>query len=202
MIRKLRLVIVVLFGAFIVSASFAQSLKDAPSFVIDESKPYAYLKFDHVGKRKPLSRHEPDEGLWVRLINNCRLPIVLATFKPETDDPGVGADDDIVTFDLNPPPLPIFSKDKNSLASVQEPPERIPDGYYSGDVINTTTVAPGTSLLISFPANHVGPSWYFQIRFYLELPKRGYGLEPYSVLSFGLGDVPKEFREALHPSAK
>jgi hypothetical protein len=43
------------------------------TFVLDESKPYGYIAFDHVAKRKPLSETEGTTGLWLRLVvNNCR----------------------------------------------------------------------------------------------------------------------------------
>ena len=58
-------------------------------FLIDPSKHYVYLKFDHVGDRHPLSRDEASKGLWLRLVNNCRIPIVVAIFNTGTADPGV-----------------------------------------------------------------------------------------------------------------
>jgi hypothetical protein len=168
-----------------------------PAFVIDPSEPYVYLKFDHVGKRQPLSRREPDRGLWIRLVNNCRLPITVATFDTETRDPGIGIDDEIVPVDLNAPPLGHASHPGENAPS-ERPNESIPEGYSSGDVVNTTTVAPGTSLLLSLPANHVGRSWKLQIQFYLNVAGKGsYGYGPYSVVSFNLPDVPKQFRDAV-----
>jgi hypothetical protein len=61
-----------------------QSATKAPApesdFLIDPSKPYVYLELDHVGPRRPLREGEPGTGLWLRLKNNCRLPIVVMAY--------------------------------------------------------------------------------------------------------------------------
>jgi hypothetical protein len=197
MIRNLKFATLVLFTVVSASVGAAQIQKRPPSFVIDRSKPYVYLEFDHLGKRQPLSRHEPDRGLWIRLVNNCQLPITVATFNTETSDPGIGVDDEIVRVDLNAPAL------AHGLRAGERPPneqpnDSIPEGYRSGDVVNTTTVAPGTSLLLSLPANHVGPSWYLQIQFYLNVPMQSsYRYGPYSVVSFNWQDIPEKFRQIV-----
>ena len=49
-------------------------------FVIDGSKPYAYVSFDHIGDRRPAAESEESKGLWLRLVNNCNLPITIMTF--------------------------------------------------------------------------------------------------------------------------
>jgi hypothetical protein len=49
------------------------------SFLVDPSNPYVYLAVDHVGPRKPLRDGEPDTGIWLRLKNNCALPVVVIT---------------------------------------------------------------------------------------------------------------------------
>jgi hypothetical protein len=197
MMKNSKFAALVLFSVLSASAASAQAQKKSPSFVIDPSQPYVYLKFDHVGKRQPLSRHEPDRGLWIRLVNNCRLPITVATFDTETNDPGIGVDDEIVPVDLNAPPLGQVLHPVESAPS-EQPNESIPKGYSSGDVVNTTTVAPGTSLLLSLPANHVGRSWELQIQFYLNVAGQGsYGYGPYSVVSFNWANVPKQFRDAV-----
>lgn len=178
--------------------SHAQSGKSAPDFIIDTSKPYVYLKFDHVGKRQPLSRHEPDRGLWIRLVNNCRLPVTVGTFGTETSDPGVAPYDEIVAVDLFAPPLARSAPSGEKIAEIEKSEEPTPKGYSPGEIVNTTTIEPGSDLLLSLPANHVGPNWKLEIRFYLKVPRQNfYGDGPYSVVSFGWPDVPKEFRDAV-----
>ncbi len=48
-----------------------------PRFLLDGSRPYAYLQFDHVGVRKPIEAGEGSEGLWLRIVNNCVVPIAV-----------------------------------------------------------------------------------------------------------------------------
>src|SRR5271169_768657 len=56
----------------------AQSADPKTSFVIDPNRPYVYLKFDHVGPGIPRDESEPKMRIWVRLMNNCRVPIVVS----------------------------------------------------------------------------------------------------------------------------
>jgi hypothetical protein len=61
-------------GSSLTSCLFGQiASKD---FVIDSSKPWVYLRFDHVSPGKPGT---PDEagGLFIRIVNNSRIPIVI-----------------------------------------------------------------------------------------------------------------------------
>ena len=60
------------------------------SFIIDPSKDYVYFAFDHVGAREALTPQESTNGLWLRLVNNCRVPIIVATFNTGANDPVVG----------------------------------------------------------------------------------------------------------------
>jgi hypothetical protein len=60
-------------------------IAQSSDFLIDPSKPYAYLELDHVGPRKPLRDGEPNVGIWLRLKNNCRLPIVIVAVETSTD---------------------------------------------------------------------------------------------------------------------
>jgi len=53
-------------------------------FVIDQSKPYVYLRFDHLGNREPAHGGESAKGLWLRLVNNCNLPIKISVFDVGT----------------------------------------------------------------------------------------------------------------------
>lgn len=54
-------------------------------FLIDQSRPYVYLELDHIGPRTPLRTGEPNQGIWLYLKNNCRLPIVVLAFgSPQT----------------------------------------------------------------------------------------------------------------------
>ncbi len=164
-----------------------------PDFLIDPSKHYAYLKFDHVGDREPLSPDEPTKGLWLRFVNNCRLPIVVAIFDVGADNLGVGVFDEVIPATGK---LPIVDYGGPIKPKPKAPPqEEPPKGYVAPDVISTTIIPPGKDLLFSVPLNHVGPAWYLQVRFYFALPGEGYGTGPYSAVSFDWQDVPEKFRE-------
>ena len=92
--------------------------------MIDPSKPYVYLIFDHIGKREPISKHEPATGIWLRLVNNCRVPVIIATFDPGTGDPGLGVYDEIISVPANGPSVRSPSKAVES--SEEQPPEGYP----------------------------------------------------------------------------
>ena len=62
-----------------------------PDFLIDPSKDYVYLEFDHLGSRERIGGDEVSQGLWIRLVNNCRVPVVVAMFNPGADDPVQGS---------------------------------------------------------------------------------------------------------------
>jgi hypothetical protein len=66
------------------------------SFVIDSSKPYAYVEFDHIGRRTPARDKEVAEGIWLRLVNNSPAPIKVRVFDLGAGEPGVGMNYDVV----------------------------------------------------------------------------------------------------------
>jgi hypothetical protein len=49
----------------------------AGTFRLKPALPFVYLEFDHVGEGKKGFENEPATRIWLRLVNNCRLPIVL-----------------------------------------------------------------------------------------------------------------------------
>lgn len=167
-------------------------------FLIDPSKHYVYLKFDHVGNRAPLAPNEPSKGLWLRFVNNCRIPITVAIFNTENAGPdhGIGIYDEVVPLGVKGPTLrfggPAENQRNPTVPSQEASP---PPGYPLPDVFSTATISPGESLLFNLPLTHVGPSWGLQTRFYLELPGNSYGTGPYSVVSFDWQDIPEKSRE-------
>jgi Electron transfer flavoprotein FAD-binding domain len=50
------------------------------NFVIDPNRPYAYIKFDHIGAGAQRSESEPTSRIWLLLTNNCRLSIIVHTY--------------------------------------------------------------------------------------------------------------------------
>jgi hypothetical protein len=183
--------------ALSIGPSLANDSAESRAFLIDRSKHYVYLKFDHVGEREPLSQDELSKGLWLRLVNNCRIPIVVAIFDTGPDNRGVGVFDEVVPI-LNKRLLPVSDlpdQRKTQTEPAEPTQEEPPEGYSPPDFISTTIIPPRRDLLFSVPLNHVGPTWYLQIRFYFALPGDGYGTGPYSVVSFDWQDIPEKFRQ-------
>lgn len=59
----------------------AEMHRHAAEFRIEASKPYVYVEVDHIGPRTPLREGEPSDGIWLRLKNNCQVPIVIITLR-------------------------------------------------------------------------------------------------------------------------
>ena len=55
-------------------AAFGQEKNGKYEFLIDPSKPYVYIRYDHIAPRKPVQAGEPSTGLWLGTVNNCRVP--------------------------------------------------------------------------------------------------------------------------------
>jgi hypothetical protein len=169
-----------------VASTPALAVPIAPSrFVIDSAEPYVYLKFDHTGKRKAATAGEGSEGLWLRLVNNCNLPITVLTFDLGTGDPGIG-----VPYSVVP------------VSGFRGPSEKqlktMPHGYAT-DVGSSAKIPPGGTLLFSVPLDRVTPRWYIQARFDLALPGPRDGYNPYSLVDFSWDDLPDRYRtQAIH----
>jgi hypothetical protein len=86
------MVLIVACGAVFAQARHASDKSAAERFLIDPTKPYVYLTVDHVGPRAPIREGEPKTGIWLRLHNNCIVPITVLTF-------GAGNDEEIGVFD-------------------------------------------------------------------------------------------------------
>lgn len=162
----------------------------AGDFEIDSSKPYVYIKFDHFALRKPVNDWESTNGLWLRLVNNCRLPIEISVLGPGTGDPGV-----VVNFDVVPVP------GRNAPDTEQR--KKMPFGY-AADIGTLVTIPPKGDLLFSVPAESVTKQWFLQVQFSFALvepnavdkPTSG-NYEPYSVVDFTWYNIPEEVRKAM-----
>ena len=95
-------------------------------FLVDPSKPYVYLELDRVGPRTPLRKEEPKTGIWLRLKNNCNLPIVIVTFRASPKNEG-GVTDEVV-----PNPRPPGSETASSgIGSYEQGAEDLADIFLS-----------------------------------------------------------------------
>jgi len=194
--RSLVLVLL-LFSQATVMVAPSEAKPNADGFLIDPSKPYVYLKFDHIGNRERLPGEESSEGLWLRLVNNCRIPILVATFSYGAEESSLGVYHDVVRVKLLGPSIPSGVLPQNTFSDLNG---EMPRGYPRTETMSATTITPGSNLLFSVPLDHVRPSWYLQMCFYLDLPNAPYGFGPYSVLSFVWQDLPEKFRQLSSPS--
>jgi hypothetical protein len=178
--------------------AFAQS-GSVHDFVIDHSKPYVYLKFDHIGPRKPVQKGEADTGLWLRVVNNCRIPLVFASFIMPDGNPGVGLMDEVV--DTEPMFQILNSAEEEKEFQQHEQLRKMkqkPVGY-SSETSGVVRVQPSQDILFSVPLNHVDDDWYMRVKFALDLDRSSISVGPFTYLPFYEWDIPKEFRPAKAP---
>ena len=166
----------------------ARAQTSAKDFVVDQSAPWAYIKFDHLGDRKPANDWESTKGLWLRLINNCKLPIKISVLSPGTGDPGV-----VVNFDVVPTP--------GRNAPDEEQRKNMPFGY-AADIGTEVTIPPKGDLLFSVPAESVTEHWYIQVQFEFALPTpksiKGQptgNYDPHVVADFDWYNIPQALRK-------
>ncbi len=185
----------VLFLLFLAANLFAQN-SGVENLVIDQSKPYVYLKFDHIGPRKPIQSGESRTGLWLRVVNNCRIPIVFASLSVPTGELGVGLMDEVVEIE---PTLQIYSSpgDKREIQRREKlrKSKHRPAGYTS-EIAGILRVPPGADILFSVPLNHVDDDWYMRVKFALDLDRSSVSVGPFTYLPFHKWDIPKELRSA------
>jgi hypothetical protein len=73
----------------------AQNVDAAKGLRIDPSRPFVYLRFDHVGEGARVWDRDPATRIWLRLVNNCRLPIVVMG----SDEVPGGLKDEVFLYD-------------------------------------------------------------------------------------------------------
>jgi hypothetical protein len=178
----------------------AEANQTAESFVLNESNPYVYLKFDHVGPRTRFIDAEPDTGVWIRIVNNCRVPILVPADGPNSKGEIV-VYDEVVRSGQHAVRISASGPTTDSSAADASPSP--PQGYanYSSDVLGFTTIAPGQSLLFSVPLNHLaGGDWYMRVRFSLDIPGSTHG--PYSYVDSFTVQIPSEYTQRGIPKSR
>jgi len=200
-------------------------------FVLNPSKPYVYLVPDHVGPRKPLRDGESDTGMWFRLVNNCRLPLVIIASKspaetegeafwvqdevvPNKPSPGVDSTGAGVGYEKGQEALTeIFLHPNQNEAEVRgaekaaesaRETSKQPHGYNDGYQPGPQVlkvIPPGGEVLFSLPINHVGKTWHFEIPFRFALKQEGTIRQPYSYVALFWDDLPDAYRKALETSS-
>lgn len=160
-----------------VFATAAWGQKAASNFVIDKNKPYVYIAFDHDGK---LLRGASPAHFWLRLVNNCRIPIEVRSFGFDGPDAGPG---------LNYEVVPSSDGTANDGALNEPQLKRIPRGF-SFHVGSLAVIEPGDFLVFRVPREHVGKKWHLEVKFDLVLSTPKSGIEPRSVVGFFWDDLP------------
>lgn len=180
-----------------IATTYAQS--PDTSFVLDGTKPYVYLQFDHIGPRKPLHEGEPSTGLWLRIVNNCKVPINVRSYGVITGDIGTGVFDEIIpvqqvlTVRADSGEIPLSTDEKPTPKTANEPSAKMPEGY-SAELSSVTRVLPGKSLLFSVPRNHVSRDWFLRVKFILDVSKPSVGTGPFTELDFFNDQIPPSSR--------
>jgi hypothetical protein len=186
-------------------------------FVINRNRPFVYLKIDHVGQGEPRSEDEPDTRVWLRLTNNCRVPIIVRTFGVPEGSPKYeqGVMYEVVA---NPPvfggmqvymPGPStphqphgVTEPKEQSAPTQTESDETPSGYMF-HVGSFQSLAPGEQVLFSVPANHFDTRWHIEIPIKFDLPKgkdsrdESIGGLPKMAVDYSLWDLSPQVRKKL-----
>jgi len=202
----------VFIAAICASVSVAQNrAATASEFVIDANKAYVYLLFDHTGRGARFAEDEPATRIWFRLVNNCRVPILVRTFGvPDGSFKGeVGVMHDVVA---NTDTVRITSEDisvplvndvtPKTPSPTAEKERRVPFGY-NFDVGSLAEILPGKSLLFSIPTTHLSEKWHIEIPYTFKVPRgkccrpENIGGEPRMVLVYSDSYLPDPIRKQL-----
>lgn len=174
----------------------AKAQQAAKDFVLNESNPYVYLKFDHVGPRTPVISGEAPTGVWIRIVNNCRVPILVPTLGGRNGNGEITVLDEVVQPGQHAVRITAGDLTTDSAIANTSRNPKPPLGYadYASDVLSFATIAPGQSLLFSVPFNHlVGGDWYMRVRFFLDIPGSEHG--PYSYADSFTVHIPSEYTQ-------
>jgi hypothetical protein len=170
--RTLFSVAIALSLSAVVPAQRVKARRAKPSDSV--SKPSVYLSFVRFGKREPLHTQESSEGVWLRLHNNTRWPLVLkahgggggvfATGKEEEVGMFYGVEEfrereeSILREPLEPPPPslpsgldPGWDKKPAPAPTIIEEDCPVPASSWCFHVCSVISLPPGKSLVFSLP---------------------------------------------------
>jgi hypothetical protein len=191
----------------------AQTANSNTSFIIDLNRPYVYLKFDHIGPGIPRNEEELKTRIWLRLMNNCRVPIVV--LENGTPD-GSPKDERQIMFEVVPTTMPKMglprfgqmgeaseSRPEESAEQSRRGSQKMPPGYIS-EVGSSESIPPGKGILFSISVNHLSKRWRIEIPYTFDLPQGrccrdpNIGGEPKMVVEYSLWDLPPKFLSQIH----
>ncbi len=158
----------------------------AADFVLDHSKPYVYLAFDHIGPRKPILEGEDPSGLWLRVVNNCRVPISIGTYG-FVNSSEIGVFYSVVPID---PPMIVANTNVSNDEADKNNSEAMPSGYPGAELSSATIISPGKSLIFSVPRRSVSPRWFLRIKFELRVNRGPASPGPFTELDFFNEEIP------------
>ncbi len=191
----------------------AQKGSQTKEFLIDPSRPYVYLRFDHLGPGIRRDESESPSRIWLLLTNNCRVPIIVSTYGVPEGSPKdeQGVMDEVVP---NPEvgPIPLFGTGPQAQTPTSQGKEsatenraaEVPRGYMS-EVGSFQSIPSGRATLFSVPINHVGKQWHLEIPFSFDLPRgKGFrdpsvGGEPKMAIIYTLYDLPPRYQGQVGP---
>ncbi len=177
----------------------------ADEFRITPQHSYVYLRFDHTGESSWSNEDKPERRVWFRLVNNCRVPIIVRTFGvPEGSPQGEAG----VIYDIvRTPSRPVGGAIMPSVGATPSPSESPESSETrSGpnfDVSSFESIPPGESILFSVPVSDLSEKWRMEIPYRFDLPKtKGVrdamvGGEPKMALLYSAWDLPETVRKQL-----
>lgn len=192
---------------FLDAPVLSQTTQLRRKFLVNANHPFVYVKFDHIGPGIPRDEDEPSLRIWLRLTNNCRIPILVRANGVPDESPKdeIGVQYEVVR---NPEVRMAVLMDKpgSQKATGQQEPEAAIEELPRGNnfhVASLVSVEPGSDILFSIPINGLSDKWHVEIPFEFELPK-GKGPRdpidggiPAMVLNYSLWDLPPKSQAEL-----
>ncbi len=154
------------------------------TFVLDASKPYAYLAFDHLGHSTSAETAGETNVIWLRIVNNCNVTLSVQTSGTRDGAPGV-------LYDVIPVSNGGVTSSSGDAIEQTGPAQRsaVPRGF-SSEIPSMKRISPGKSLLFSIPEEKVGAKWFLRVKVNLDVSEPTAGLGPFTELDFVIEQIP------------
>jgi hypothetical protein len=120
---------------------------------LDLRKPSAFITFEKAGKRTPAREGESDEGIWLRLHNNCKWKLYLKTYGADNEN-----NEYRVSYDVQLIPGLEWRRKEVEL----------PQGYRIINNARIRAIDPGKSIVFSVPREHLKDGFSILINFSYE----------------------------------
>lgn len=153
---------------------------------IDSKRPYVDVVFERYGKRRPVFEGDGELGVWLRLRNNCILPLKVYVLRRRNENEGV-----LLVHRIFEESNTLMAPPVKSQVMVQRP-----NGYVNTDLVSLITIESKASALFSVPLFHVTRSWDLQIEIFLQDPSSDTGKQPRVFVNFDWFSLSKEAQVA------